>query len=58
MGKEYLTLEQVAEKIQVKERTIKRWIKKGIFPKGRKISRQCVRWSEEFVEEWLDEEGD
>ena len=55
MGKDYLTLEQVAEKIQVKERTIKRWIKKGIFPKGKEISRQCVRWSEDLVEGWLDE---
>jgi len=56
MEKKYLTLEQLEEILQVKKRTIKRWIKKGIFPKGKKISRQCVRWSEESVDEWMGEE--
>jgi excisionase family DNA binding protein len=47
-----LTIKQVAQKLQVSERTIERWMEEG------KISfvklGKCVRMREEHLEGWID----
>lgn len=53
MGETHLTPSQVAEKLQISERSLKRWTKEGRFPKGVEISRECIRWPESVVDKWM-----
>lgn len=47
-----LTIKQVAEKLQVSEVTVRRWLTKGIIA-SIKLP-QGVRFREEWVEGWLE----
>ena len=51
-----LTLKQVIEKTTLSKATIYRLIKKGVFPRGKKLIPDCdkiVRWSKEEVDNWI-----
>lgn len=52
-GDKALTVQEVAAKIGVTVNTIKRWIKAGNFPEGRKYSPRIIRWFESDVEKWM-----
>lgn len=52
-----LTLKQVIEKTTLSKPTIYRLIKKGVFPKGKKLIPDCdkiVRWNKEEVDNWIE----
>ena len=52
-----LTLKQVIEKTTLSKATIYRLIKKGVFPKGKKIIPDCdriVRWSATEIDNWIE----
>ena len=53
-----LTLKQVIEKTTLSKATIYRLIKKGVFPKGKKLIPDCdkvVRWSKEEADNWIEQ---
>ena len=52
-----LTLKQVIEKTTLSKATIYRLIKKGLFPRGKKLIPDCeriVRWNAEEVDNWIE----
>jgi excisionase family DNA binding protein len=53
IGKELLDTKQVAEWLNVKETTIRKWTHYGFIPHI-KIGR-CVRFQERDIEKWLQE---
>lgn len=48
-----LTVHEVAAKVGVTAITIKRWIKAGNFPEGKKYSSRIIRWFESDVDKWM-----
>lgn len=53
-----LTLKQVIERTTLSKATIYRLIKKGVFPKGKKLIPDCqriVRWSATEVDSWIEQ---
>lgn len=49
-----LRLEQVADEIGVKPRTIKAWVRDGKFPVPIKATESLVLWVTSEVDAWLD----
>lgn len=47
-----MTVKQVAEALEVSERSVWRWSATGILPPGIKIG-GVVRWPRRTIEEWL-----
>lgn len=52
---EMLTFEEVSSKVGVKRTALYSYINKRGFPKPVKISRRCVRWFADEVDQWLRE---
>lgn len=48
-----LTLEQVAEMLQVSNATVARLRKSGALPAPKQIGPRAIRWTRESIEEWL-----
>ncbi len=53
MSPTLLTLEQIAESLQVCELTLRRWIEVGSFPPGLRLGPRTLRWREDTIREWL-----
>ena len=52
------TIKQVIERTTLSKATIYRLIKKGLFPRGKKLipdSDKIVRWSKEEVDNWIEQ---
>lgn len=45
---------QVLQLIPVSRATFHRWLRKGIFPRGYRLTRQIVVWRSEVVLDWID----
>lgn len=45
---------QVLLLIPVSRATFHRWLRKGFFPKGHRLTRQIVVWRLEVVLDWMD----
>jgi excisionase family DNA binding protein len=56
MERRYLTIEEVAEMLQVSLKTIRNWIKTKELPVI-KIGSQIMRFDPEAVDEWFKEQG-
>ena len=52
MDKQYLTIEDLAQRLSVSPHTVRFWRRSGTGPTATKIGKQ-VRYSIEDVEEWL-----
>ena len=52
MNNSLMTIKDIAEYLQVKERTIYSWINKGIIPHY-KLTNKVVRFNMNEVNEWL-----
>lgn len=57
-GKEYLTVKQLAELLQVPVSTIYRWRHLGEGPRGIRVSGRHVRYRRSDVEAFLEERAD
>lgn len=51
---EQLSIEQIAERLNVHADTVRRWIKKGKLGPPRKLSRQIVRFPASAVNAFLE----
>ena len=49
-----MTVKQVAEALEVSERSVWRWSATGVLPPGVKIG-SVVRWPEESIRRWIEE---
>jgi predicted DNA-binding transcriptional regulator AlpA len=52
-----LTAEDLAARLQVDARTIRRWRKAGKIPRGIEFGNSVVRWREDEIERWLESGG-
>jgi predicted DNA-binding transcriptional regulator AlpA len=48
-----LTAEDLAARLQVDARTIRRWRKTGKFPAGIELGDSVIRWHSEEIDAWL-----
>jgi|GEM_PF-1985633 len=48
-----LTIDEVAEKLNVSRRTAYRMVKENDFPERKRLSSSTVRWSESEIDSWL-----
>ena len=48
----FYSMQSLVAMLDISESTIRRMIASGDFPKGIRISRQCIRWSKESVQQW------
>ena len=48
-----LTMHKVVAKTGASRTSVNRWIKAGLFPKGRKYSHNMRRWLESEVDTWI-----
>ena len=48
-----LTLKQVSEIVGLKSNAIYKKIKAGEFPRQRYLSKQCVRWYSDEIQNWI-----
>jgi predicted DNA-binding transcriptional regulator AlpA len=53
-GAPLLRERQVLQLIPVSRATFHRWLRKGMFPKGYRLTRQIVVWRLEVVLDWID----
>ena len=51
---EIIRPKQLAEKLGLTERTIRRWRRAGKLPEPRKISVRAIGWRREDLEDWWD----
>lgn len=56
-GDELLTLQQVAELLEVSTNTVYYWRYQGTGPKGHRVGRQVRYWKRDVLE-WLQERAD
>ena len=47
-----MNVEQVAERLGISERTVRRWSASGVLPPSIKVGR-CARWSRESIRRWI-----
>lgn len=47
-------LKDVIELIGVPKSSIYRWVNQGTFPKGIKLGKSIIAWSESELKEWLE----
>lgn len=52
-----LTAKDLAARLQVDARTIRRWRKAGKIPPGIELGRSVIRWPADQIERWLAEGG-
>jgi len=50
---EYMTLQEVAEKVGVSPLTVRRWWYSGSIVPPVRLSKRCLRWHRAKVELWL-----
>jgi len=54
---DFVGIEKVSELVHMNETTIRRWIKKGLFPRGIEFKRNRIGWLPINVERWYMEGG-
>jgi len=52
-----MTAEDLAARLQVDARTVRRWRKAGKIPRGIELGDSVVRWRADEIERWLEEGG-
>lgn len=55
---QYMTPQQLAEELGVKEVTLWRWRRDGIGPRFHRVGPRAIRYSREAVSEWLRQNSD
>ncbi len=55
LEKKYLSLREVAELLDVKTGTVRKWVRQGCFPKAdARLNRKSVLWKAESVEMFIE----
>jgi predicted DNA-binding transcriptional regulator AlpA len=55
---ELLTKRQVCQLLQLKWRTLNRWINLGLFPRPIRFGYKTVRWPREVLDQYISEAAD
>jgi predicted DNA-binding transcriptional regulator AlpA len=50
----FLSPKAVAHELSVTEQTIRKWVRKGVFPKATPMGSQRVFWTERQIEDFKD----
>ncbi len=50
-----LSVTDLAERLRVQQRTIRRWRQQGKLPQGIELGDSVIRWRSEDIERWLEE---
>jgi len=53
----YIPDTAVAQRYGVSRATVWRWVQKGSFPAGKKLSPGCTRWRLADLEAWEEKQG-
>ena len=53
--KELLTVREVARRLSVSERTVRRWVTAGRLPAPLRFSATCLRWRARDIDRYLEQ---
>ncbi|MGH8160977.1 MAG: helix-turn-helix transcriptional regulator [Gammaproteobacteria bacterium] len=54
MAQEYLSADQIAEKIGIRRHTVYLWASQGILPRGVAFTSRCRRWPKSEIQDFVD----
>ena len=46
---------ELANHLGVSQKTVKRWSRNGVMPKGRRVGPRLLKWNRNEIETWLEE---
>ncbi len=54
-GEQFLTIEDVARRLAISRRTVRRWVTQGKLAGPVRFSARCHRWRASDLQRWLEE---